>query len=286
MEPLLHSSDSSLLSKQVSLLSFDHPYHFHPEIEITFIAKGGGTRVIGDHIGSFQAGELYLMGANLAHVFRNTVPLECGVEAEVLHFLNGSKSNSLMGIPEMREFILLLERGRRGLVFDQETSLNGGRLLQRIRQADGVKRLAVFLELVLVLLEAPAPRILASEGDSFPVVHSAGSERIHRVCNIILEGFRDDLSHREMARHAHMAPAAFSRLFRRTTQKTFTQFVVEVRLGHACRLLSETDKTVAHIAFESGFDNLAHFNRQFRRYHHCSPREYRMTFKTATKSIQ
>ena len=99
---------------------------------------------------------------------------------------------------------------------------------------------------------------------------------------MILKGFRENLSHSEMARQAHMAPAAFSRLFRRTTQRTFTQFIIEVRLGHACRLLSETDNTVADIALESGFDNLSHFNRQFRRHHHCSPREYRMALNTVT----
>ena len=89
-----------------------------------------------------------------------------------------------------------------------------------------------------------------------------------------------------MARAAHMAPSAFSRLFRRTTRKTFTQFVNEVRLGHVCRLLGESDKTVADIAFESGFDNLAHFNRRFRRLYRCSPREYRTSLGKVTHSCR
>ena len=283
LEPLLRPPNSSLVSRQVSLPSFDHPYHFHPEIEITFIAESSGTRVIGDHIGSFHAGELYLLGVNLPHVFRNTAPPGRRAKAEVLHFLYGSKSTLLKGIPEMREFSLLLDRGKSGLVFDRKTSLRGGRLLRRIRETDGVRRLAAFFDLAAVLLGASAPRMLAGEGDSAPVIHSAGSVRIHRICNIILEGFRENLSHSEMARHAHMAPSAFSRLFRRTTRKTFTQFVIEVRLGHVCRLLGETSKTVADIAFESGFDNLAHFNRQFRRHHQCSPREYRTALGTATQ---
>lgn len=78
-----------------------------------------------------------------------------------------------------------------------------------------------------------------------------------------------------------MAPASFSRLFLRTTRKTFTRFVTEVRLGQAGRLLLESDNTVADIAFSSGFNNLAHFNRQFRRHHRCSPTQYRTAFSSA-----
>ena len=283
LEPLLHRPDSSWGSKRVRLPAFNHPYHFHPEIEITFIAESNGTRVVGDHIGSFQAGELYLLGANLPHVFRNTVPPKRRAEAEVLHFPRGPKSGFLEAMPEMKAFAQLLDRSNAGLLFDPQTSGQGGLLLRRIRQTRGVRRLAAFFELAATLLESPEPRVLASAGGSTPSRQTTGSERIHRVCNAILEKFTDDLCHREMAKIAHMAPASFSRLFLRTTRKTFTQFVTEVRLGHACRLLRESDNTVADIAFASGFNNLAHFNRQFRHYHHHSPREYRTAFSSATQ---
>jgi AraC-like DNA-binding protein len=283
LEPLLYPPDSSLVSKRIRLPAFDHPYHFHPEIEITYIAESSGTRVIGGHIGAFHAEEIYLLGPNLPHVFRNTVPPERGAEAEVLHFQRGAKPGFLEAMPEMRALGLLLDRSRAGLVFDPQTSRHGGRLLRRIRQTQGVRRLAAFFELAGTLLEAPEPRALVSPGDSAPAHQTAGSDRIHRVCNIILEKFAENLSHRAMAKLAHMAPASFSRLFLRTTRKTFTQFVAEVRLGHACRLLRESDHTVAGIAFASGFNNLAHFNRQFRRYHHSSPREYRTACHSATQ---
>jgi AraC-like DNA-binding protein len=195
--------------------------------------------------------------------------------AEVLHFPYDPESGVLKALPEMSEFIRLLERGACGLVFDPETSACGAELLGRIRKNDGAARFAAFCELAAVLQDAPEPRVLASELDSPLPAQLAGSERIHRVCNVILEKFGEDLSHLEMARLAHMAPAAFSRLFRKTTRKTFTQFVTEVRLGHACRLLRESDKTVAEIAFQSGFNSLANFNRRFRHHHHCGPREYR-----------
>lgn len=283
LEPLLHPADSSMVSKRVRLPSFNHPYHFHPEIEVTFISESSGTRVVGDNIGSFQSGELYLLGINLPHVFRNTVIPERGAEAEVLHFLRGPKPGFLEAMPEMKAFAQLLDRSKEGLLFDPQTSRQAGRLLRRIRQMNGARRLAAFFELAGTLLEAPEPRLLASARGSLSPRQTLGSERIHRVCNVILEKFTEDVSHRGMAKIAHMAPTSFSRLFFRTTRKTFTQFVTEVRLGHACRLLCESDNTIADIAFASGFNNLAHFNRQFRRYHHSSPRGYRAAFSSATQ---
>jgi len=284
LEPLLHPPDRSLISRQVRLPAFDHPYHFHPEVEITFIAESRGTRVIGDQIGSFHPGELYLLGANLPHVFRNTTLLrESGAKAEVLHFMGDPKAGFLNSMPEAQAFLHLLDRSKQGIIFDQTTSARGGLLLRRIRETDGMRRMSVFFELAATLLEAPEPRFLASAGRPAQSQPGAGSARIYRVCDVILENFADDLSHGEMAKLAHMAPASFSRLFLRTTRKTFSQFVTEVRLRHACQLLRETDHKIADIAFASGFNNLANFNRVFRRYHNSSPRDYRTTFSSATQ---
>jgi AraC-like DNA-binding protein len=275
LEPLLSSPDSTLLSKLIRLPSFDHPYHFHPEVEITFIAKSSGTRLLGGHIGSFQAGELYLLGENLPHVFRNTLRPKRGAEAEVLHFSRSPQMAFLEAMPEMRGFKSLLDRSRAGLVFDPETSRQGARLLRRIRQTSGALRLAAFCELAGVLAQASKPCVLATAGAPLSPRQTVGSRRIQRICNFVLEKFTDDLTHRGMAKLAHMAPASFSRLFLRTTRTTFTHFVTEVRLSHACRLLRESDRTIADIAFASGFNNLSNFNRQFRRTYGLPPTDYR-----------
>jgi AraC-like DNA-binding protein len=105
------------------------------------------------------------------------------------------------------------------------------------------------------------------------------SERLQAACQFILDHFRDELDHRALAAKAHLAPASFSRLFKRVTGKTCTAFINEIRLGHSCRLLQETENPVTGIAFDCGFRNLSHFNRRFRRQYHCSPREYRRRAK-------
>jgi AraC-like DNA-binding protein len=100
-------------------------------------------------------------------------------------------------------------------------------------------------------------------------------ERIHEVCNYILEHHDEALSHEDMARRIHVTRSHFSRIFKRATKRTYQEFVNEVRLGHACRLLVETDESITEIALNSGFNNLSNFNRRFRQKYRCSPREYR-----------
>ncbi|MEM1297269.1 MAG: AraC family transcriptional regulator, partial [Verrucomicrobiota bacterium] len=101
------------------------------------------------------------------------------------------------------------------------------------------------------------------------------SERIQQACQYILEHFDQNLTHEMLSSHTHTSPAHFSRLFRKTTGKTFTAFLTEVRLGHVCRLLTETDLPIVEVAYASGFRNLSAFNRRFRQAYACSPRDYR-----------
>lgn len=281
-EPLLHSGDRLLISQRIELPRFDHPYHFHPEVEITFISAGSGTLVVGDQVGSFQVGGLYLLGPDLPHVFRDTARPKRGACAEVLQFPAGLVGGLFAGKSEVRGLAWLLERSRRGMVFGGVVPAKALRLLRRIRLADGAGRLAAFFELAELLVTAPEVRLLASAEYSPLSCLVTGSERIHRACGMVLEEFREEIRHKDISRRIHMSPAAFSRLFRRTTRKTFTEFVTEVRLGHACRLLRESDKTVVEIAFASGFNNLANFNRRFRDRHGRTPREYRAGFGSAT----
>ncbi len=279
LEPHLHLNSPLLSSRRIELPAFDHPYHFHPEVEVTFVSESRGTCVVGDHVGAFQEGELYFLGANLPHVFRNTLPSERGAAAEVLHFSRDRMEGFFQGVVEMRGFSQLLERIGRGVIFDRRTSARSAPLLAEVREASGAKRLAAFFELMDVLIKAaPRSRALASVGYCPSPGSMGGSERIRRACDFILEEFRGEIPHKEMARRVQMVPAAFSRLFRRTTRKTFTRFVSEVRVGHACRLLRDSDRTVVDIAFDSGFTNLSNFNRRFRELMKMAPKDYRKAF--------
>lgn len=274
LEPIVSASGNSFHARSFDQAMFDHPLHYHPEVELAYIKRSSGTLIVGDHIGSFGAGELYLLGSDLPHIFSQTEPPSKGAAAEVLQFRAGPSGDAFFSGMEGRAFRELLEQARLGLQFDSDTSNTAGKLMIEIRNASGLRRWAYFIELAERLMQVKPLRTFASLGYVSELA-TTRSDRIERVCQYILEHFKDDLSHLEVAKHFRMPPASFSRLFKKATRKTFQEFLNELRLGHACRQLADSDATVTEIAFASGFRNLSNFNRRFKQAYGCSPREYR-----------
>jgi AraC-like DNA-binding protein len=238
------------------------------------VGRSRGTRVIGDHVGEFVEGELYVLGPHLPHVFRNTSSSQNGAFARVLHFDMEIWNGMLEESPELLRFRNLLESSRRGLCYSGTVAGKGADILQRMQRVRGVARVADFFALATLLTTAPPTSPLASPG----YTGSAGDlmeDRVRDACQYILEHFDKDLRIVTLARRAGLTPDAFSRMFHRGTRKPYQQFLLDVRLGHACRLLVESDLPIIEIAYASGFRNLSNFNRRFRATYHQTPRDYR-----------
>lgn len=253
---------------------FDHPFHYHPEIEFTYIEQSRGTLIVGDHVGTFGPGDLCVLGENLPHIFRNTIKPTRRAISEVLHLPRDCGQGFIDSVPEFHRFATLLDRAGHGLKFSPHAVPHAGEIFPQIRQATGIRRWTLFMTFIEQLLAAPAPTPLASTGYT-GMINLDSSDRMRRTCQHILEHFDQNLSHREMAGKVNLSPAYFSRAFHQTTRRTFTQFLTEVRLGHACRLLRETDLPILEVALHSGFRNLSNFNRRFKIAYARSPRAYR-----------
>ena len=274
LEPIAPVEATCLHTRNVLEPQFNHALHYHPEIELTYIVRSRGTRLIGDHVGNFGEGDLCLIGANLPHQYINTFVPAGGAEAEVLQFDRGFSRGFIDATPELLLFSKLLDQAALGLVFDKAVADNAGRLMRELRLASGFARMHLFMDLIDCLIRSPKSPTLASPGYT-GARKPEDSERLQSACQYILDHFAEELDHKVLAAKAHLAPASFSRLFKRVTGKTCTAFINEIRLGHACRLFQETEDPVTSIAFECGFRNLSNFNRRFRRQYQCSPREYR-----------
>jgi len=175
---------------------------------------------------------------------------------------------------ELRHLTRLREASRAGLAFGAATLEAIMPDYVRAIRRRGVEQLAALLEVLERLSQAPEQRPIASELTLGPP-QSSELERFERVSAHIFAHYREPITLDEVADKAHMSPAAFSRFFRRVTRRTFVRFVNELRVGFAVRLLLETERPVSEIAFESGFRNLANFNRRFREWKGCSPTEFR-----------
>jgi len=259
---------------------FRCPYHFHPEYELTLIEAGVGQRLIGDHLAPFEPGDLVMIGPNLPHTFFHPPGFDGGPHgaSSIVTFFQPDLAGALLThAPEADAIRHLLERGRQGLTFDSAVRAEAAALLRGIAgEKEPFARVLRLLEALHLLSCDRKARPLASDGFRYSG-NARQTERIERVCQWASRHFREPLTLEEAARRAHLSPAAFSRFFHRATNRPFTRFLNELRIGHACRLLLESDRTVAEIAFESGFDTLSNFNRRFRQFKTTTPREYRAT---------
>ena len=264
--------------------TFSAQYHFHPELELTAILGGNGRRIIGDHIETFAAGDLVLIGANVPHQYAGAdarqshsrwagcVVIQFSPEALGFPLLNSAEGASLR---------VLLEKAARGLKFSDAVSRLVITKMRALVRTDGPARFITLLEILHLLAGAKETHRLASPSH-VPSLDLRNSSRIARACEFIQKQFHEPISQADAASHVALSPSAFSRMFRRGTGLTFTKFLGGVRLSEACRLLMETDDTIVHICHCCGFANLSNFNRRFLAAKKVTPREFRRASALAT----
>jgi AraC-like DNA-binding protein len=256
---------------------FEFSWHFHPEVELTRVVRSRGRRLVGDSVEDYADGDLVLLGPELPHTWHSEPGRRGPHEAVVVQFAPAFLGPAFLAVPELLPVRRLLERARRGLRFEGRPAREVGRRLDAMQDLDGFARLRSLLEVLALLAAERRARPLASPGYA-PPARRGDPARIDRVCRFLAERFLEDVPLAEAASRAHLSPSAFCRFFRARTGKTLVGYLNELRIGHACRLLVETDRPVADVAFASGFHNLAHFNRRFLALRGRPPREFRRAF--------
>lgn len=242
---------------------FERPRHRHHELELTWIESGAGLRFVGDSVAPFAAQDLVLVGADVPHAWLSFYQQRAqrGV-ATVVQF--PLRLLTCAALPELRETLPLAERAKLGLRIDGQCREALIRVLRSMREADALSRLSGLIQILALLRRHE--RQLMPIASSIPAGRAPRApRRIDQVTHWIYRNLGSDLSVSEAARIAHITPAAFSRFFRREAGKTFCSYVNDVRCGEAFLKLQLSDKPVARIAYECGFGNMSHFNRQFRR---------------------
>ncbi len=265
----------SFACREFALKRFDSPWHFHPECELTLVEQSHGLRFVGDSIERFEAGDLVLLGKNLPHYWTNPPEWRGPAQSIVVQFGDGLLGRDWLQTPELAGVQRLLERAVRGVHFSGRPAAEVATRLKRMLTLAPLARLQELLGVLDTLAAAPGARLLASAGFT-PVFNTADGSRLGRVLDYVNRTAADSVQQREAARLAGLSPAAFSRYFRKKLGHTFEAFVNEVRVGRACRALIEApERAVAEIAFAAGYNNLANFNRQFRRRTGLAPVAYR-----------
>lgn len=260
---------------------YDH-LHYHPELQLVYIIKGEGTLFIGDKIEDFKAGDLVLIGPNLPHVFRCDESYYTDDTKEAhsisIYFKNESFGDEFFDLPELFKIKELIKTSSQGIRIGGETKKKIMSMMRTLNEKKGTERL---LSLLGILHEIT----LVTECDylcSLQYKHSNRESdhwRINAVFDYVMTNIDRKITLEDAAEVALMSPTAFSRFFKQRTKKTFINFVNEIKIGNACKLLVEKSHNISEVCYMTGFNNISNFNRQFKSITGYTPSAYLKSYR-------
>lgn len=256
-------------------------WHSHEEYELHLITATRGKAFVGDYIGDFEPGSLFMTGPNLPHNWvTDKVSHENVTTRDMLvQFSQESVDRLAVGFPEFREMSAMFDLAKSGIEFVDFNATFARGHFEAIRDTKGAERIVAFLRFLVRANEHAEKRSLSVAGIIQPE-HGGKQGRIAIVIDSIVKNFADEISLDKAADMAGMSSAAFSRNFQQVTGSRFVEFVNRVRIGQACSLLYATDKPISAICYEVGFQNLANFNRHFLKMRNMTPSAYRETARS------
>ena len=278
---LAQNGGASFAAYEICASHFSWDWHYHPEIELTWISKGRGMRLVGDHSDRYGPDDLVLLGANLPHTWASDPPQKSAPHAHRavgIRFYPLLVPDSLLELSDFSSVAQMMVLARRGLRFPAAAAATLSPLLLALLAKKGLEAWVALIEILGQLSTRTDFKVLASEQYRNQRTYHLNS-RLERVLTFMDENCGDHLDLAAAAQVAHLSPSAFSRFFHKMTGKTFLEHRNICRVREACRLLIQTDQSVTDIAYKSGFRNLANFNRQFLKQKQLSPLKYQRLYR-------
>ena len=276
--------NSSISVKREIVPYMDYPWHYHPEYEIIFVEKSYGVRLMGNHIGNFADGDLMFISPNLPHVWKNDNDFykdrkDLWVDVYVIQFRENALTNSFFDLPEFSHVRKLFLAGQQGFLIKGRDHKTISELIKKVYHSTGIERLSNFFTTLDTIANTQDYTLLSSIGYANSV-NKSDTERITKVLNFLMENFTKDINLDLIADLVSLNRSSFCRYFKSRTMKTFSHFLNEIRIAHACKLLINGDKRVSEICYEIGYNNISHFNRQFRLITGLTAKEYKRKYLT------
>ncbi|RXJ49430.1 AraC family transcriptional regulator [Gelidibacter gilvus] len=268
---------SAISVRKNSYANFLKIWHYHPELELVIVLKSKGTRFIGDSIKKFQSKDVVLIGKNLPHMWLNDPKYfqedkSLSAEAVAIHFKEDFLGNTFLQLPEIKPIVALFKKAEQGIQFRNVPDALIQAIIKLNDETD-FNKTHQFIGILHELAVHDDYNLLASSG-YVASLRLEKSDLSNKVIAFIFNNFNKDIDLNSVADLVNMNSSAFSRSFKRVHRKTFSKYVNEIRIGYACKLLIENELNVAAIAYESGFNNLSNFNRQFKMIKNMSPSAY------------
>jgi len=270
-------AEETVRAEMWNLQYFYNPIHYHEECQITFILESDGILFVGDRLTPFHKGELFVIGKNTPHVFRHDKVYYEGTasfhaKAISIFFSSDTFEDIFKSIPESSSLAKLMGKAKLGFKIERRQATELESHIKKVLSVTGIERvfelLYIFHKISLLknleILMTKTPIILKPEDD----------QKVDKVFNYLMDNYMEKITLKAVAELVNLSPNAFCRYFKGRTQKTFSRFLIEVRISKACKVLFE-GKNVAEACYSSGYNNISNFHRHFKQITGMTPNEYK-----------
>ena len=256
-----------------------YPLHRHGEMELNFVENcSGNRRIIGDSIEVIDCYDLVLMGGGLEHTWEQYECQSNDIREVTIHFSRDLFSDAFLSKTHLKPLADLISKADVGVAFGMKAIMhNYDRLNELVNMEPGFYSVMKFIELMYELSLTSDYRLLSTSAFAHTTM-TTDSRRVQKVKDYIDANFKDDIRLQELADLANMTPTAFSRFFKLRTGKSISEYIIDVRLGHATRMLADSTMAVVEICYRCGFNNISNFNRIFKRKKGLTPTEFRENY--------
>jgi AraC-like DNA-binding protein len=242
-----------------------NPWHYHPECELTTIDEGRGMLFVGDNVTSYNKNDLILIGPNLPHEYRSSSKETPDYlsKSTSIHFKKDFPGSDFYKIPEAKIICEILEKSKRGLKFnDLVAQKKAKEKMDEVLNAKGIERINILFSIMEMVAFSSEQEYLSSQSfvDS---INEGQDHKMNIIYKYIMANFKEQISIDHLASEINMTKTSFCRFFKKRTKKSFVQYVNEIRIGYACKLLYTENYNISEAAYDSGFENISNFNKQF-----------------------
>lgn len=282
-ERLSISNSSPIIARFYDYKHFTYPWHFHSEYEIIWFKESTGLQFVGNNVEKYDAGDVILLGPNLPHFMKSDDIYLSGdndlrVKGVIIQFEKEFMYHSINHYPHFIKIKKLLENSRQGIYFPKTYSSNFIELLNRIPTETGVDQITSFLQLLKKMSEIKRAQLISTS--DFTNDEISGGSRIDKIISYLNRNYTRHVELEEISSFAAMNPAAFCRFFKSQTGNTFKNYILDMRISYACKLLLIEDYPISQISTECGFDTISHFNKTFKKSTKYTPSQYKKVMLT------
>lgn len=271
------SESTSFVARTYRTPEFEVSWHQHIEYELILFTEGRGLGFVGNHVGRFDTGDVYFLGANLPHTFQKR-EIDLIVSAVVIQFREDLLGKNFDLLPETYKIVELFKKSMGGLKIRGECRTLLQPLIKELEILHGFKRIIRLYECLNLIQEMREFTCLSTHEIINPL-NFKDQKRIDDIFQYTIDSFKDPISLSDIAKVACMSVPAFCNYFKKSCKKTYIQFLNEIRIDYACRCLIDSENTILNICYESGYNTLANFNKQFIAIKKITPSKFRKNYK-------